>query len=63
MKAKKIVSTDKEPKVILEMSEYEALILLDLLADVRKHLSEDWVFIEYYNLGEQTELFKSFLGL
>lgn len=67
MKAKKIISTDKEPKVIFEMSGCEAESLLSLLVRVRQsfevHGFETGFYGDEYELAKSAEYFKSLLEL
>lgn len=67
MKAKKIVSTDKDSKVILEMTTSEASDLFDALTRIRQSFEvngfETGFYSEEYEVAVAAQYFKTLLGL
>lgn len=67
MKAKKVVSTDKDTKVVIEMDKDEAVSLLDALSTIRKlfeyHGFDSGFDGQEYEMAKSTEYFKSLLEL
>lgn len=66
MKAKKIVSTEKESRVVFEMSEEEATNVLSLFSRASEAFSLDSrlkLYVEDYDLGQDTKYFKAALEL
>lgn len=67
MKAKTIVSTDKDPKVIFEMTPSEAVDLLDILDKVKKAFEaygmDTGFYSEEHEIAVSTQYFKTLLGL